>query len=107
MCVAVIGGMDRLGRHYKSAATDAGFKLKIFSKSENNLDAKLRNVDALLIFTNKVSHGARKEAINAVKRSDIPIMQMHSCGVGTLKNCLNCLAKPDGEVDACLYQLTH
>lgn len=95
MCVAVIGGMDRLGHHYKSEAKQAGVKLKIFSQAENNLDAKLRNVDALLIFTNKVSHRARKEALNAVKNSEIPVLQLHSCGVCTLRDCLNCLTNQD------------
>jgi len=98
MCVAVIGGMDRLGHHYKSEAAQVGIKLKIFSQSENNLNAKLKNVDALLIFTNKVSHRVRKEALNAVKGSQIPIMQLHSCGVCTLRNCLDCLKNPQCDI---------
>ena len=97
MCLAVIGGMDRLGHHYKTEAAQLGVKLKIFSQSENHLEAKLQNIDALLIFTNKVSHRVRKEALNAVKGSRIPIFQMHSCGICTLRSCLDCLLNPPGE----------
>ena len=97
MCVAVIGGMDRLDQQYKSAAAQLGIKLKVFTRSRHDLDAKLKHVDALLIFTNKVSHRARNEALKAVKSSQIPVMQMHSCGICTLRNGLNCLINQQNE----------
>jgi ABC-type uncharacterized transport system substrate-binding protein len=91
MCVAVIGGMDRLERHYRQEATQAGVELLVFNRSEANIGAKLKNVDALLIFTNKVSHRARREAVSVAKAQNIPVFQYHSCGVCTLRNCLNCI----------------
>lgn len=91
MCVAVIGGMDRLERHYRQEATQAGVELRVFNRSEANIGAKLKNVDALLIFTNKVSHRARREAVSVAKTQNIPVFQYHSCGVCTLRNCLNCI----------------
>jgi len=91
MCVAVIGGMDRLERHYRQEATQAGVELRVFNQSEVNIGAKLKNVDALLIFTNKVSHRARHEALNVAKTQNIPVFQYHSCGVCALRNCLNCI----------------
>lgn len=91
MCVAVIGGMTRLERHYRQEATQAGIELRVFNQSEVNIGAKLKNVDALLIFTNKVSHRARHEAISVAKAQNIPVFQYHSCGVCTLRNCLNCI----------------
>jgi ABC-type uncharacterized transport system substrate-binding protein len=91
MCVAVIGGMDRLERHYRQEATQAGVELLVFNRSEANIGAKLKNVDALLIFTNKVSHRARREAVSVAKAQNIPVFQYHSCGVCTLLNCLNCI----------------
>lgn len=96
MCIAVIGGMNRLERHYQAEATRAGIDLKVFNSSEVKLAAKLKNVDALLIFTNKVSHRARKEALKAVKDRSIPVYQHHSCGVCTLRDCLNCLINHQG-----------
>ncbi|HEY7745950.1 MAG TPA: DUF2325 domain-containing protein [Desulfuromonadales bacterium] len=91
MCVAVIGGMDRLERHYRQEATQAGIELRVFNQSEVNIGAKLKNVDALLIFTNKVSHRARHEALGVAKAQNIPVFQYHSCGVCALRNCLNCI----------------
>jgi ABC-type uncharacterized transport system substrate-binding protein len=91
MCVAVIGGMARLERHYRQEATQAGVELRVFNQSEAKIAAKLKNVDALLIFTNKVSHRARHEALSVAKAQNIPVFQYHSCGVCTLRNCLNCI----------------
>lgn len=91
MCVALIGGMNRLERHYRQEATQAGVELRVFNQSETNIAGKLKNVDALLIFTNKVSHRARHEALNVAKAQNIPVFQYHSCGVCTLRNCLNCI----------------
>jgi len=83
--------MTRLERHYRQEATQAGIELRVFNQSEVNIGAKLKNVDALLIFTNKVSHRARHEAISVAKAQNIPVFQYHSCGVCTLRNCLNCI----------------
>ena len=93
MCVALIGGMDRLERHYREEAGKAGIELRVFNKAENGIASKIRNVDALVIFTNKVSHRVKKEAMNTAKRMNIPVLQCHSCGICTLRDCLNCLKK--------------
>lgn len=97
MCVAVIGGMDRLQRHYREEAKRAGIDLRMFSQSEVNIGDKLKHVDALLIFTNKVSHRVKQEALNAVKGRTIPILMQHSCGVCTLRDCLTCLKQNQKE----------
>lgn len=101
MCIAVIGGMTRLERHYRNEAKRAGIELRIFNQSEVNLGAKLEHVDALLIFTNKVSHRARREALDAVKGRAIPVLMEHSCGVCTLRDCLNCLLSTSGGTRPC------
>lgn len=91
MCIAVIGGMARLERHYRQEAERAGVELRIFNRSVAGIGAKIKNVDAVLIFTNKVSHRARQEAVNVARTENIPVFQFHSCGVCTLRNCLNCI----------------
>jgi len=91
MCIAVIGGMDRLERHYRQEAERSGIELRIFNRSEANIGAKLKHVDALVIFTNKVSHRIKKEALKAVKSRAVPVLLQHSCGVCTLRDCLSCL----------------
>ncbi|MBI3592389.1 MAG: DUF2325 domain-containing protein [Nitrospirae bacterium] len=93
MCVALIGGMDRLERHYKDEAERFEIDLKVFTKSEADMASKIKNVDAVVIFTNKVSHGAKKEAMNIAKAKNIPVFMYHSCGICTLRDCLGCLRK--------------
>jgi hypothetical protein len=91
VCIAVIGGMDRLERHYRKEAERSGVELRVFNRSEANIEAKLKHVDALVIFTNKVSHQVKIEAIKAVKARSVPVVLQHSCGVCTFRNCLSCL----------------
>ena len=88
MCVALIGGMDRLERHYIEEGERAGIDLHVFSQSEVNIGAKLKKADALVIFTNKVSHRVKAEAVKAAKSHGIPVYMHHSCGVCTLRDCL-------------------
>ncbi|WP_333654150.1 DUF2325 domain-containing protein [Dissulfurispira sp.] len=91
MCVALIGGMDRLERDYINEAEKAGIHLKVFTKPESGLSSKIKNVDAVVIFTNKVSHKARREVMNTAKAKNIPVFMYHSCGVCTLRDCLVCI----------------
>lgn len=91
MCVALIGGMDRLERHYVVEAERFGIELKVFTKFETKIASKIKNVDALVIFTNKVSHKARGEVMSIARAENIPVLMYHSCGICTLRDCFNCL----------------
>lgn len=93
MCVALIGGMDRLERHYISEAEKLGIDLRVFTKAESQISSKIKNMDAMVIFTNKVSHRVKKEAVNTAKAMNIPVLMYHSCGVCTLRDCLSCLKR--------------
>ena len=88
MTAALIGGMDRLQPHYHKTARKAGFKLKMFTGTENTINDRLGNINLVIIFTGKVSHSARKIAINAARAENIPLLMCHSCGVSTLRECL-------------------
>ncbi|WP_298433584.1 DUF2325 domain-containing protein [Geobacter sp.] len=91
MCIALIGGMDRLEKHYMEEAERCGVDLKVFTRSQVNIGPKLKNVDAIVILTNKVSHNVKKQAMSTAKANGIPVFMHHSCGVCTLRDCLNCL----------------
>ncbi len=93
MCVALIGGMDRLERQYINIAKQLGIKLRVFSQHKNSMQSKIGKVDGVVIFTNKVSHKARKEAVRIAKINKIPFLMHHSCGVCSLRECLTCLKK--------------
>jgi len=91
MKISLIGGIDRLDRHYRKAAQEAGIDLSIYSQSEVNLPSKIKHADAVVMFTNKISHQARIQVMNVAKTKNIPVHMFHSCGVCTLRDCLNCL----------------
>lgn len=91
MSVALIGGMDRLKRHYIWEAERLGIDLRVFNRPEAMMHPRIKGVDAVVVFTNKVSHRAKKEAVRIAKGNRIPILMSHSCGICALRDCLNCL----------------
>ena len=84
------GAMYGVIDFYK-AAKKHGIKLKIFSQGKAKMELKIRSSDAVVLFTNKISHNARNTAVNEAKKNDIPLYQFHSCGLCTLRDCLNCI----------------
>lgn len=91
MSIILVGGMDRLGDKYQQEAKRYGIVLRIFSQAEPRMTKSIKGADAVVIFTNKVSHHARNEAVDTAKKHGIPIVMHHACGVCTLRECFNCL----------------
>ncbi len=89
--IALIGGLDRLRRHYVNAAEQSGVNLTVYTKKAVNLDTKIQNQDAVVIFTNKISHGTKIIAMSVAKSKKIPVVMSHSCGICSLKDCIECL----------------
>lgn len=97
MSIALVGGMARLERHYQGEAKKFGIKLRTFNTSQANMAGKLAKVDAVVIFTNKVSHQAKNQAMTAARKKGIPVLMHHSCGLCTLRGCFNCLVRRLGK----------
>ena len=91
MRISLVGGMDRLHRHYQHEAESLGIELRIFNKSMVNLPAKLEHSAAVVLFTSKISHSARKQVMGVAQSRKIPVFQSHQCGVCALRDCLNCV----------------
>ena len=89
MCVTLIGGMDRLEKEYVAAAADAGHSLRCITKNERNFVQKIGHPDALIVFTNKISHEAKRKAVQLGRSKKIPVQLVHSCGVSSLRDCLS------------------
>jgi hypothetical protein len=85
--------MDRLQKHYLQEAEKLGVDLRIFTRSENNMEAKIGHSQAVVIFTNKISHQARNQAVNSASMREIPVFMSHNCGVCALRDCINCIKK--------------
>ena len=89
--IALIGGMDRLKRHYIHEARKSDIDLKVFNTLEAGIASKIRSLDALVIFTNKISHDVKIQAMNAARSNNIPVLLSHSCGICSLRDCIECL----------------
>ncbi len=83
----------RVKKRILASAIKFGIELKVFNASAARIASKVKTADAVAIFTNKVSHRARKEVMNAARSMNVPVHQFHSCGVCTLRDCLHCIAK--------------
>lgn len=88
MCIALVGGMDRLERMYSEEAERFGVKLKVFTKTTKNLGERIGSADAVIVFTNKVSHTSKREVMIEAKKQSIQVMQCHACGICSLRQCL-------------------
>lgn len=96
MRVSLVGGMDRLAPHYRVEAKKRGFELRVFNGLETNMASKLMNSGAVVLFTGMISHEARNQVVAAAKTYDIPLLQCHSCGVCSFRECLSCIVKGEG-----------
>jgi hypothetical protein len=91
MCAALVGGLDRLRRQYIQAAGAKGVKLDVFSGRERSVSSRLtgRDVDLYIVFTNMVSHEARKEVVRLARKNNVHLALSHSCGVSSLRRTLD------------------
>jgi hypothetical protein len=94
--VSLVGGMDRLGPHYRVEAKKQGFELRVFKGLETNMAAKLMSSGAVVLFTGMISHEARNQVVAAARAYDIPLLQCHSCGISSFRDCLSCISKGEG-----------
>lgn len=91
MCISVVGGMKRLEPQYLKEAERMGVELRLFNNEATGLETRLYGSDAIIIFTNMVSHNARRVARKTGRIHGIPVFMHHACGVCTLRECLGCL----------------
>ncbi|GHV53943.1 hypothetical protein FACS1894206_05670 [Deltaproteobacteria bacterium] len=88
MCVALVGGMDRLKRDYEKTAKSMGITLRIFTGKESCLLDKMGQPDHTILFTGMISHNARAGVMQRSKSLGIPVTFLHSSGVSSLSRCL-------------------
>jgi hypothetical protein len=88
MCAVLVGGMDRLRNEYIEAAKALGVDLKVFTGQERSIKNQLGVIDLMILFTSKLSHAARQEAIKHARTHNIPLHMIHSSGVSALRRCI-------------------
>jgi hypothetical protein len=81
--------MDRLKREYIEAAKRLGVDLKVFTGKERGIAERIGEAKLVMLLTGKVSHAARDEVVAYTRAKNIPLRQMHSSGVSTLRRTLD------------------
>jgi hypothetical protein len=88
MYIAIAGGVKGIEREYKNISKKYGFKCKIFNKNVPDFDKKIKNVDAVVMFTGTVSHKISKKCCALCKKNDICLKRMHSSSINQLEIAL-------------------
>ncbi len=93
MSVVLIGGHDRMHVEYKDIGDKYGYKLKIFTQLETRFEKKIGSPDAIILFTNTVSHKMIRTALKKAKKSKIPVIRCHTSSGFSLEETLKTLDK--------------
>ena len=91
MSIVLIGGHDRMGRRYKEMGKEKGHRIKVYTQMPARFAKSIGNPDAILFFTNTVSHKMVKVATSEAKKLKIPVFKSHSSSADSLKNAIKIL----------------
>ncbi len=97
MSIAVIGGMDRLKRDYQKVGVKYGVDIYHFERGRPRLDKRLGNMDAIVIFTGRVSHNAMKTARSVATAGGASVIMSRACGLSSLAMCLERIIKEENK----------
>lgn len=88
MCVAIAGGIKGIESRYLSLAEKHGMKCKLFNQKVPDLDKKIENVGAVILFTNTVSHKMARVCCETCRRRGICLKRIHSSSLNQLERAL-------------------
>lgn len=105
MTVAVVGGLDRLERHYTALAKEHDdLKIKVYSQLKPKMAEKIASADGVVLFTNVVSHNAAREVYRLARDKGLAVVACHRASVSAMRECVDVLvsgaATEDGTVGA-------
>ncbi len=89
--IALFGGLTRLESHYKAEAERFGVAVMLFNEPGTQVAFRMRNADAVVIFTNRVAHSLKIKAVKVAKLRKVPVFCFHTSGIHALRGCLECL----------------
>jgi hypothetical protein len=89
MSVVIIGGHDRMRGQYRDICKKQGWKAKVYTQPETNLEGMIGQPDLIILFTNPVSHNMAAVAKKKAADCGIVLAQSHSGSGSALKNILS------------------
>lgn len=94
MTVAVVGGLDRLERHYTALAGEhKDMKIKVFSHIKPRMAEKIASADGVVLVTNLVSHKAAREVYRLARDKGLNVIPCHRASVSAMRECLTALTE--------------
>ncbi len=88
MSVVIVGGHDRMVCQYKKICKAHKCKAKVFTKKAGNLGNQIGSPDAIIIFTNTVSHQMVKSAVVEGEKANADIIRCHTSSGSALNEIL-------------------
>ncbi len=88
MTIALVGGIQRLERHYKNAAKNQRVNLLVYNGRPPKLEQRLKEVDGIVLFVGEVSHCAAKCARKIACDREMPIIYSRSSSLAALDKCI-------------------
>lgn len=88
MSVVIVGGNEQMEWQYENICKKYGYKAKIYTKENGSFKKKLGCPDLLILFTNTVSHKMVNSALQEAKKSNIPVVRIHTSSMSALHSVL-------------------
>ena len=73
---------------YENICKKYGYKAKIYTKENGSFKKKLGCPHLLILFTNTVSHKMVTSALQEAKKSNIPVVRIHTSSMSALHSVL-------------------
>lgn len=88
MSIVLVGGHDKMHTQYKDVAIKYGHKAKVYTQLTTGFEKSIGSPDAIVLFTDKVSHKMAWIATKKAKKDKIPILRSHASSITSLDNIL-------------------
>lgn len=96
MCIAVVGGMDRLSVNYREVALRHNLTIHHFLRPCPGMKERLNGVNAIIVFTNMASHNLVRLARHKGRQAGVPVLMCRACGISCFERCLSQLLQMEG-----------
>ncbi len=93
MSIVLVGGHDKMHSQYKNVASKHGHKVKVYTQLTAGFEKSIGHPDAIVLFTDKVSHKMVWIATKKAKKENIPIIRNHSSSISALESVLKNMEK--------------
>lgn len=88
MSILLIGGHERMEKIYIDQGKEKGIRIKVLGKMKTHLEKRIGNPDAIVIFTNTVSHKMVIAAEQVAKKRNLEIIKCHTSSQNALESVL-------------------